>query len=215
MNEKSVTDWDVYYKKKRSFFSEYTQRFTLELILDLYNKTCEKANKGNVLELGGGNSCFAENFCKKTCIDRYDIIDNNEYAVALFRDKSINAEEHKGIVLDLKNPDNAIPEMKYDFVFSIGLIEHFNDDDRRNVIDNHFKFCKEEGYVLISFPTPTLKYRFWRKVMELLGMWQFWDERPMFYEDIKSEFEKNGEVKEVVINKKLFLTQTIVLVKAK
>ena len=102
----------------------------------------------------------------------------------------------------------------YDFVYSIGLVEHFESDARKEVIKGHFDLVKNGGYVLISFPTPTLKYCFWRRVMEIFHVWQFWDERPFFYEEIADCLSEFGEVKEVILNRKLFLTQTLVFVKA-
>lgn len=102
---------------------------------------------------------------------------------------------------------------QYDFVYSIGLIEHFSPKERSIVIKNHFKYCKENGHVLISFPTPTRKYRFWRKCMELARMWQFWDEVPLRYEDVKQDMEHYGDVLAVKLNRKLFLTQMLILIK--
>ena len=51
-----------------------------------------------------------------------------------------------------------------------------------------------------------------RKVMEVLHIWQFHDENPIIYENIKKMFETFGTVKEHYINWKLPLTQMVVIV---
>ena len=65
---------------------------------------------------------------------------------------------------------------------------------------------------MITFPTPTRKYIMTRKVMEVLHIWQFHDENPIIYENIKKMFETFGTVKEHYINWKLPLTQMVVIV---
>jgi len=203
------TDWTQYYKKKKSFFSSYTQRFTLFYI----DREIERlgSSKISVLECGGGNSCFVHSLLlSQPKIERYDIIDNNEYAVHLFNDISLNIE-HEGKEIDLTTiePDTSCPQ--YDFVYSIGLIEHFSEEDRTKVIKAHFSFCKPGGIVLISFPTPTLKYRVCRKFMELIGAWQFWDETPLAPNMVLPYIEEEGTILNSYLNKKLPLSQHIIV----
>ncbi len=215
-NHSNKTDWTTYYERKRSFFSTFTQRSTLEMINKFYDMTGYASNtKSNsiysVIELGGGNSCFAGNFCERNALQVYDIIDNNNLSVQLFEKMKLRVVSHKGLLINLTEYTN--PKTQYDFVYSIGLIEHFDPAERSMVIKNHFQYCKNKGYVLISFPTPTRKYRFWRKVMEILGLWQFWDETPLYYKDVKQDIEKYGNILKVELNKKLFLTQMLIFAK--
>lgn len=207
--KKTRTDWTRYYKRKKSIFSTFTQKFTCEKILFYFDLLSQSATIHNVIELGGGNSCFANEFCRQRNITHYDIVDNNEFAVSLFEKQTLKCFSHKGILLNLT--EELKPNKAYDFVYSIGLIEHFNKEEREKIIKAHFRFCKRGGGVLISFPTPTLKYRFWRKILELSHLWQFHDETPIKYEDVKNIFEKCGRVVKVEMNKKLFLTQMMVL----
>ncbi len=165
-----------------------------------------------MLEIGWGNSCFADDFIKsQNSIASYSVIDNNEYAISLFKNKPLQIQS-EAICIDVSEEIIA-PKKQYDFVYSIGLIEHFDKEMQRRVIENHFKFYKAGGAVMISFPTPTLKYRFFRRLMELVGKWQFYDERPLWINDIIPILEKNGEIIRMTINRKLFLTQSIVLVR--
>ena len=193
----------------------------------------------SICELGGGNSCFVEQLCNSANVSRYDIIDNNRLAVEMFEKLPISVY-HKGFCRDLlSNADEDFifdgqqnqqaqklqhpikltqPTQQYnfyDFVYSIGLIEHFRDKDIETLILRHFEFCKDDGIVLISFPTPTKKYRFIRRCMELLGCWQFYDEKPIKYSEVEECFKKYGTVLEHYTNYKLPLTQEIVIAKKK
>ena len=207
------TDWTGYYSKRKSFFSSFTQRFTFSKIEKFFEYAAAHSHSGEtsyaVMELGGGNSCFAEAFCLRKEISCYDIADNNRLAVELFRKQKLSVKKHRGTEQDLTKRISA--SESYDFVYSVGLIEHFTPKERAQVIDNHFKYCKNSGYVLLSFPTPTRKYCFWRKVMELLHVWAFWDETPLTYDDIKMTLNKHGRVVRKELNNRLFLTQMLVL----
>lgn len=205
------TDWTKYYQNKKSFFSSYTQKYTVERIIKVIDQYLINETESKILELGGGNSCFAENICQNRSIEQYDIIDNNKLAVGMFNKKILKCNKHVGIEADLTQDSEE--KGKYDFVYSVGLIEHFKSSTREKVIDAHFKYAKADGIVMISFPTPTFKYRFWRKTMEILGVWQFWDEYPLTLNDVKTEIEEKGQILEVQVNNKLFLTQMIVVAK--
>ena len=212
------TDWSKYYSKKKSFFSNFTQKYTYEKIKKVYDSVLKGNNtesKLNVLELGGGNSCFAKRFCEECEVESYDIVDNNELAVKLFECQKWESKvRHKAYLADLakRSASNKVSD-RYDFVYSVGLIEHFTEEERAEVIRAHFKYCKNGGIVLITFPTPTLKYRFWRKLMELIHVWQFHDETPLIYADVSETIEKCGRVLSVELNEKLFLTQMVVVIK--
>lgn len=208
----AATDWTKYYSSKKSWFSTYTQQFTLKCILECIRKYLD-CGKIDIMELGGGNSCFAADICKSVRAGKYDIADNNELAVQLFEEQTLLAEQHKGILIDLSKEISYEEKEKYDFVYSVGLIEHFRGGDIKNVIDKHFDYAKPGGVVLVSFPTPTLKYGITRKLMEWVHVWRFFDEIPLRWENVKGYFESNGDVKENYINRKLLLTQMLVIVR--
>lgn len=48
--------------------------------------------------------------------------------------------------------------------------------------------------------------------MEVLGVWRFYDETPLSLIDVKDNLEKHGTIVNAEINRKLFLTQMLVLV---
>lgn len=204
---KTETNWTEYYSKKKSIFSTITQKFTEELI-ETAVKRYANTDGISILELGGGNSCFVDAISCIQGVERYDVIDNNRLSIDLFQKKQLSVKS-KGIMANLL--DDIRFEDQYDFVYSIGLIEHFSREDIGRLIQRHFDACKEGGCVLISYPTPTKKYKFWRKLMELTHVWQFWDERPLTYADIKDFITPLGKVCEITINKKLLLSQQVLI----
>ena len=206
--EMKRTDWTEYYKANKSIWSTFTQKFTLSILV----KTVETFFKGdavNVVELGGGNSCFAQALCDKASIKRYDIIENNTYAAELFNKMDLKVQ-HSAIEEDLLTTSQ---KGSYDFCYSVGLIEHFRGIDIETVINKHFDMCRNGGVVLISFPTPTVKYRLIRGLMERMGCWRFFDEEPLYYRDVCDYFIHRGEVVSHFLNNKLPLTQYVVIAK--
>lgn len=130
----------------------------------------------------------------------------------MFNKMDLMSKSHTGVVKDLLSADAVDSAAEqYDFVFSIGLIEHFLGKDIKTIIDKHYEYCRKGGMVLIAFPTPTKKYIFVRRCMELVGAWQFHDERPIRYDEVRQIFEDKSTVKEHFINKRLPLTQKVVI----
>lgn len=202
------TDWTKYYEQPKSIFSAFTQRFTLKKIVSIIRKELGN-NAINVLEFGGGNSCFAHELKKEVQISSYAIIDNNKLAVEKAQERYPYMDCCLADARD-KNVQNHINK-EYDFVYSVGLIEHFRGIDIKSIIANHFECAKKDGIVMITFPTPTVKYKITRKIMEFLNCWQFYDEKPIRWREVESYFSENGIVLEHTINRKLFLTQMVVV----
>lgn len=204
------TDWTKYYEQPKSFFSSFTQQFTLKKLLAIIEKEYGQGNV-EILEFGGGNSCFAQKLINKLNVKSYAIIDSNALAIQMAKARYPQMDCYLADAREKKCQE--LIGKKYDFVYSVGLIEHFRGADIKAIIDNHFDCVKEGGIVAISFPTPTLKYRMIRKAMEILGCWQFHNEYPLRWCDVGNYFNENGECMEHTINKKLFLTQMIVVAK--
>lgn len=213
-NAGAWTDWTAYYGKRRSRLSSYTQQFTLERILDAVDRYLGKEEKRGleILELGGGGSCFAKNLCGMRNVAAYDIVDSNALAVRLFHEMEVPAGRCRGIRRDLLGqPAGGELSCRYDFVYSAGLVEHFRGKDIETMIGRHYECCRPGGVVMVTFPTPTRKYKAVRRCMEAVGAWQFYDERPIAYEEVGHVFEKYGTVLEHSVNKKLPLSQMVVV----
>jgi hypothetical protein len=91
------------------------------------------------------------------------------------------------------------------------LIEHFDHEGTTRIIAAHFANVKPGGTVFITFPTPTRLYRIARKVIELLGLWIFHDERPLGMNEVVEEANRHGDLLHSEINWWILLTQGIVV----
>ncbi|MCM1559152.1 MAG: class I SAM-dependent methyltransferase [Butyrivibrio sp.] len=201
------TDWSIYYTRPKSRFSTFTQKHTLKYLLNEISMAGLEINS-SILELGGGNSCFAEGLRKNLPIGRYDVIDNCKVALDKLKNGSpVDRAWDFDLCKDIKSTEL---QEQFDFVYSVGLVEHFSDEERRTVIQNHFACCKKGGFVLITAPTPTVKYRVIRKGMEIMRVWQFWDEVPIRLDKLVNEMEYYGRIIDSGINN-LPLTQAVVL----
>ena len=201
------TDWNNYYSKKRSLISIITQKITKRYLRRNLKEVSSDFPKA--IELGGANSDFVTFFNTEYQVKEYDIIDNSK--IGLGKTSGVN----KIINFNLTNNTDSIKELfgKYDLVVSFGLIEHFEGSTLKTIIDNHFLLCKTSGYILITFPTPTLQYRITRVIMERLNIWAFHDEKPILYNQVRTIFEKHGSVIFEGINYLLPLSQQVVLIK--
>ncbi len=209
-NQIRATDWTAYYRRKKSIFSTITQKITMRFLSKRF-KEIGMDSHWSILECGGGNSCFAKYIVQNFHVKQYDIADNNSLAIEKAR---VMPEINNAKYLNLtENIEDKSLIQKYDLVYSIGLVEHFDTDEQMRVIKNHFNFVRPGGYVLISAPTPTIKYRFYRKCMEIMHVWRFWDETPITQIDFVKKMENYGEIIFAGVNKRLPLTQFVVVIK--
>jgi cyclopropane fatty-acyl-phospholipid synthase-like methyltransferase len=102
---------------------------------------------------------------------------------------------------------NVAPKLSLDFVYSVGLIEHFNVEETARVIQAHFDMLKPGGIALITFPTPTFLYKGTRRLAEKTGQWIFHDERPLSISEVLKTVSLYGTVLHQEIIWPIFLTQ--------
>lgn len=163
-----------------------------------------------ITELGGANSCFAKGIINAISPKFFTAIDNNSYGLELLKKRfSKNTKKINTLfadVLTLSDTNNGLKN-RSDIVFSVGLIEHFNECETKLCIDSHFFSVKPGGIVLITFPTPTLLYRIIRIMAEMLGIWEFPDERPLKFEEVIAACNSHGRILHRSINWKIGLTQ--------
>lgn len=208
MEEKTYTDWAGYYTAPKSLISIKTQKITLRYLVRLIHRYIPEKNL-RIVECGGGNSCFATELSSLLNVEYYDIIDNCIPGIEKAADNhSIRNTWYADLTQEI---EQRIVEENYNFVYSVGLVEHFAKKERGKVIENHFKLCAEGGYVLITAPTPVFQYKLLRKGMEFLHKWQFWDEVPMKAGKLAAEIEPFGEIVSVQINRLLPLSQCVII----
>lgn len=206
----SKTDWDSYYNKPYKTAS-ITRLITGYKLAGLIKKYYPEFKKGiTIAELGGANSCFFDLINRKIKPKNYLIIDNNELGLNKFRQRIGNIP---GVAL--KNVDvlNMKSQEKVNLVFSVGLIEHFSFEDTSKVIAAHFNMIDQGDICIITFPTPTWLYNITRKIAERLGVWIFFDERPIGLNEAHNEISKHGQILHKSITWSIILTQGVIVAK--
>ena len=203
----NATDWDTYYRRPARF-APITRRISAAKILRTLGSRL-KAPGVRVCELGGANSCFIDDFLALPDIGTYHVVDSNAYGVELLNERFPNDPRVTAEVADAL--DLTSPAGKHDVVFSVGLIEHFDQTRTARCIEAHFHLVRPGGAVLITFPTPTLPYRLIRGAAELFGIWAFPDERPLTFDEVSSICSRFGRSEHESINWAIGLTQGYIL----
>lgn len=207
------TDWDAYYERPGRF-TGITRRITtrkLRRCFLMYRGSLEQAR---VLELGGANSCFYRDIRDRFRPAAYVILDDNRAGLERFARSHPDAADVELLERDILEipPHDAQPSV--DICFSVGLIEHFDEDGTRAAIRAHFDAVRPGGLVILFFPTPTWLYGVVRKAAEWLGVWDFPDERPLGFREVVTEVERHGRVLFAGVNWWIVLTQGIVVAEA-
>ena len=204
------TDWDSYYQNPFpiSTISRAISVKKIKKIINIFG-----ANQiNNIAEIGGGNSFFVNHFLDSQEVKKYMVIDNCESAINLFNSRF---SQDSRVSARLYNALKITTSENFDLVFSIGLIEHFDKSGTAKAIASHFQLCKPKGIVLITFPTPTLLYKLIRRMAEFAGIWRFYDERPLNFEEVITECSKFGIRKHNSILWAIGLTQGYVVFEKK
>ena len=98
--------------KNRKFAKILSEMKKILFFIDKYIK-----HPAHVVELGGGNSCFARDIIKKSKvpIKSYSIIDNCDIAIKKFQDMQLKGQAYK-LDLTCENIEHQV-DKKYDFVY--------------------------------------------------------------------------------------------------
>jgi len=207
MPDTPATDWTRYYESP-FITAHVTRRITGHVLVNTLSAAGFPESAG-IIELGGGNSAFCDTLIQHFRASRYTVIDSNPRGIELFREK--HPQQQTGAVrADILTLNSALIEPA-DLVFSVGLVEHFTEEQTKIAIRRHFELAKPGGLVLITFPAPNLSYRLIRRAAEALGLWRFPDERPIRLEDAAALCAEHGEVLAKRLNRAILLTQGIVL----
>jgi SAM-dependent methyltransferase len=201
-----ATDWDRYYQA-----SAFTSRFTRPITTKRLLSTFQRYSKPEpiIVELGGANSCVFDAVVGTMRPTEYHVVDNNRYGLDLLRQRVTRS----GVFLHCASVLELDLTLQADVVFSIGLIEHFDEVGTRKAIHAHFRLLKSGGIAIITFPTPTFLYRATRGLAELTRQWAFHDERPLQPVEVVSAVQGQGEVLHRHLIWPIFLTQTIMVIR--
>ena len=207
MPDTPATDWTRYYESP-FITAHVTRRITGRILANMLF-AAEFPTGGRIVELGGGNSAFCTPFMRHLHASHYLAVDRNPSGAELFRRKHPGPETET-LCADILTLDTASIKPA-DLVFSVGLVEHFPEEQTKTAIRRHFELAKPGGLVLITFPAPTFSYRLIRCAAEALGLWRFPDERPIQLEDAVPLCAEHGEILAKRLNRAILLTQGIVL----
>ena len=203
-----ATDWDAYYRKAGAF-TPLTRRITERVVLREIAAGVKNQPVAHIAELGGGNSPFLAALRGHYPEARLTAIDANAYGLDLFKARFPGDARVTAIQGDVLAPvDRALGA---DVVFSIGLVEHFDEAGTAHAIRAHFDHARPGAVVLITYPTPTWLYRAVRGIAERIGVWAFPDERPLTASEVLREVERHGQVVRSFINWPIVLTQGVVV----
>ena len=210
MPDTPATDWTRYYEKP-FITAHVTRRITAHRIAKMVLEAGGFPDRhGRIIELGGGNSAFCDTFMDCLYVQFYTVVDSNPRGTLLFWMKHPDSFNYPIVCADILTLDSASFEPA-DLVFSVGLVEHFTEEQTKIAIRRHFELAKPGGLVLITFPVPTFTYRLIRRAAEKLGIWRFPDERPIRLEDAVALCAAHGEIIAKRLNRAILLTQGIVL----
>lgn len=148
MNEK-LTDksfWLNYWETKKDLIQKIPVNNTFTQVFD---KIIGKDSTKSAIELGG----FPGHFCiylKKRFgleVSLFDFVIHREILKDLLRVNDLNKEDVQTMEGDIMTYK---PINRFDLVFSLGLIEHFNDS--KKIIEKHLEFLNPGGTLFISLP---------------------------------------------------------------
>ncbi len=207
-----ATNWELYRPNPNSIFHKVV---FLNRVSSAYKRLLRKAKLEEpikILEFGCGTSYINYSLSKNFKISKITGIDFNSGLIKLSESTLNNVKCDKELICN--SFFNVKLNELYDLVHSQGVVEHFSKDDRIKLLKLHYDATKNGGYCIIFAPTPTLTYRFIRRVNELLGTWIFHDETPISKEDLIYEAKSVGfEVISTSTFWKYFVTETGVLLK--
>lgn len=205
------TDWDQFNKwLKRDFLYKSFYR--------LMFRGYERLLKGitfdheiSILEFGGGSGYLTRGIARKYPTRKITILDFNRKNLDICEQNLSDVNTEKDFLLvDFFDFDTV---EKYDIVHSQGIIEHFNEQQKRIIVRKHLDYAGEDGHVIMFFPTPSLAYRTIRWVAELTNNWIFVDEEPIDFNEIETLLQASGrKIARRTLVWRCFLTEMGVLV---
>ena len=148
---KRLTDqeyWEKYYKEAQTQKKQIiTVASAYDEYWDILINNNENRNKKTIIELGGYPGRYLAYLSHKynltpTCLDF-----NSDKSKIEESMKAFEINDYNIIQADILNYE---PQKKYDIVISNGFIEHF--EDYKTVLNNHYKYLKEGGTMLVMIP---------------------------------------------------------------
>jgi 2-polyprenyl-3-methyl-5-hydroxy-6-metoxy-1,4-benzoquinol methylase len=147
--------WDnLYADCKITITKKWFPKIYLTLVIEhILSKEITRNNPNTILEIGCGNSIFLP-YVAKTTNAQVTGIDYSEEGCQLALQR-LNMEGVSGEIIckDIINVDHEMIG-KYDFVYSLGVVEHYS--DLNEILKEELKFVKPGGVLLTEIPNLNL-----------------------------------------------------------
>jgi SAM-dependent methyltransferase len=185
------TNWNKFQFNRPS--NPFIKWFYFDVELRAYRSLLKYASFSDhpsILELGSASGYITKKLSLILNSKNVVLVDSNESMLSIskktFRDAPVNAEFVEGdfFKYDFKET--------FDLVHSGGVIEHFEPEKQFQLAKIHADLLAPGGYCIIFVPSPTPVYRFVRKIIELLHLWNYTDEIPMTESELIEMVEKTG-----------------------
>lgn len=186
MPRRVTTDWDSYAHFDPS--NPLVRKLFLDSMFKAYRGLLRHVSFDgpvSILELGSGTGYITQRITRLMPTRRITLVDSNRKMLEIARQTLAAVECEKQFIhsdffeLDL--------DEGYDLVHSAGVVEHFEDSRRAELLRLHASSLLDGGYCIVYAPTPTPAYRFWRDVAEALDIWPYHDEVPLTRERLVRE----------------------------
>jgi SAM-dependent methyltransferase len=171
------TNWEEYYRRPVAT-AGWSRGIMSRMLASTVQRFAPPERPLDVLELGGGNSCFLVPMMGTGRIATYTVLDNSPEGMRLARERFAPLYGDRVRYVE-EDAFRAALDRRFDLVYSVGLIEHFSEEDLRRLVRLHRDWAADNGLVIVAVPTPTIFYRLIRGAAELFGMWRFPDEVPI------------------------------------
>ena len=201
------TNWNLYHQKDQ-VFSGFTRPMLFGRFLAMLERY--SAPRPSLAELGGAGSRVFEQVCLRLQPREYHVIDNDQDGLDRLRLRVSGGTGVKCWKRDILKLD--LP-LQLDTVFSLGLIEHFDEEGTREAIQAHLRLLKPGGIAIISFPTPTVVYRAARGIACVTGKWIFHDERALWPQEVQAAIDGQAEWLDSELVRPILLTRTLTAIR--
>lgn len=94
-------------------------------------------------------------------------------------EKGIKMTVDHSDVLDIQYEDN-----QFDLVFHCGLIEHFEEEDRKRIMEGTIRITSK--YLIVDFPNTLSGHTVVKKAMMAMGKWPYGDETNFTFREFKN-----------------------------